>query len=257
MSRNPLSARSANCSASASRPVHSRRLASSVCIISPAQRVGAPPGLDLDGDGQLLGLVEPALEVQDVGPQPLGPAHAVGVAELLEALLGLDQLHLGVVEVAGLERRPRPGSGASRRGPARRRSRGRSPSPRRGTCGRRRAIRRRPRRSPGPAGRRRAGGGRRAHGTARSAVAQLAPGRRQVALHLGDRPEPAAGLGLLGPVAVGDGAGQHLLGVGGRLGERCAARARPPTAPAAGCAASTASAWWRSRARLAWRIAVS
>ena len=93
-------------------------------------RVGPAVGVALDGDGQRLGLVEPALEVQDVGHQPVGPDHAVGVAERLEALLGFGELHLGVAEVAGLERRPRPGSGGSTRGRARRRCGGRCPSPR-------------------------------------------------------------------------------------------------------------------------------
>ena len=162
---------------------------------------GASPSTD---DGQRLGLVEAALEVRHPRLQALRPAHAAGVAELVEALLGLDQLHLGVGEVARLERHPRqvlvrPGVAAlvvdlvvdlHRLVEEAR--------------GRRRASRRTPRRSPGPAACRRAGGRRRARGTARSPASSSRAGRRR------GRPASAAivtetppGLGLVDAVAVG------------------------------------------------------
>ena len=211
----------------------------------------------LDGDGASASASSNRRwKYEDVGHQPVGPDHAVGVTERLEALLGLGELHLGVGEVAGLEGDPGqvlmgPGVAALVvdavvdvhrlvEQPA--------------------GVVERAAEHLGEAARRAArwrGGARRRRSRNRStAAAELAPGRRQVALHLGDAPRRrrASPSSMRSPAASA--LSSTSLGVGRRPRRTCAARARPRRARAAGRARSSGRAGagrgpgWRARMAL-------
>ena len=106
-SRNPTSAFSAYCSASARRPLHRRMLASSVLIIRSAHVSPQRLASAIDATGEHLGLVEASLEVRDVRPQALGPVDADPVAERPNCAPAWREQPLGLHEIAGQERRPR------------------------------------------------------------------------------------------------------------------------------------------------------
>ena len=221
ISRKPTSARSASCSASASRPVQRRRLDSSVCIISAGHGWPHRRASLSTATANRLGVVEPPEEVRHVGAQALRPADAAAVADRLEALLGFEQLRLGVGEVARLEGHP----GEALMGPGVAALVGDLVVDLHRLVEEPPGIGERAPEDLGEATRPQPVGeppGLAQLPEQRDGTIELPAGGVEVALHLPDRAEAPAGLGLVDPVAVGQRPVEHLLGVGDRLGVQSA-----------------------------------